>query len=102
MDLQSLVVLGFVVESCGESIWWLFNGEWNKERILALVLGGVLAAATGLNLLEAAGLQPASYLPPVAWLVLGEVCTALVGMRGATFVNDFLTGVQAWRANSVK
>ena len=38
----------------------------------------------------------------VGWVVLGEVCTALVGMRGATFVNDFLTGVQAWRANSVK
>ena len=100
LTLTDFIILGVLVEATGESLWWVFDGKWSKERIMALVLGVLFAAVTGLNLLDAVGLTPAEYLPPIVWMVVGIASTAMVAMRGATAVHDLLKLVEAWRGQS--
>lgn len=89
------VLLAVLVESLGESVWWIRENGWEPERILALVLGLIVSALTGANLLDLIGLTPPEYVPVVVWQVFGGIAAALVIMRGANFVNDFLSIFQA-------
>ena len=90
MDFQQLVIIGVLVESIGESVWWLVSKEWSKERIVALVLGLLFSGLTGADLFAYIGLPLAGYVPETVGLVVGVVCSGLMGMRGATVVHDLL------------
>jgi hypothetical protein len=106
MTIAQLIIVATLVEAIGESIWWLVPKEgeigWNRERIMALVIGLALAGLTGINALSLAGLEPPDYLPPVVWLVAGILCSGILVMRGATWVHDLFSLITSLSTKAAK
>lgn len=83
MEWQAIILLGFFVES---AVQWFKENYRDKFTYLALLLGLILAGATGLNLLIMAGL-----IDRTPFGVVGIFMMGLVLARGANFINDLMS-----------
>ncbi|MFA9398231.1 MAG: hypothetical protein ACERKV_08195 [Clostridiaceae bacterium] len=87
MDIFSVLALAFIGEATWETLKMVWqNGKLNLDRIGALVVGIVLALASGFDLMEIIGF-------PFAIPFVGSLLTGILISRGANFVHDLLASV---------
>jgi len=80
-----------------EAIWETFKPIWDKgklnpDRIGALIIGVVVAVATGVDLCAALGLT-------IMYPIIGQILTGVLISRGANFVHDLFKGVEKLSIN---
>jgi len=100
MTFTEIGVIAFIVEAYVQT----FKPFWDKDaakpdvvkdRVAALVIGGVITVLTGIDLFAAAGV-PMNFFPVlVPWA--GVVMTIPVFGRGAQIVHELIKLIEAYR-----
>lgn len=88
MDILVLIILALL----GEAIWETLKMTWQegklvKDRVGALVISILLAAITGINIMDLLGVT-------ISISFIGVIFTGILISRGATFVHELLKAVE--------
>ena len=91
VDVFQLILLAAVAEA----IWETLKLVWQKKKLHpdvlgSLIIGILLALATGLNFFELVGL-------PIINPYIGQVLTGILASRGANFIHDLVKIAQGMR-----
>jgi hypothetical protein len=84
--LLGIVVFAVLVEAVVENIKWLIEGGWDKDRIVAIVMGMVLAFSFSVDVFHVLGYE--SFIP-----YLPQIVTGIIISRGANFVHDIYKAI---------
>jgi hypothetical protein len=91
MDFLSVVIIALIGESIWETLKMIWQqGKVNIDRIGALVIGLLIAVASGIDIMEVIGIP--MYIP-----YLGIILTGILISRGANFIHDILEAVNNMR-----
>lgn len=88
MKLSGLVAIAIVAESIWETIKMIGkNGQFNWDRIGALIIGLFIAIGTGADLFQLLDI-------PFRFPYVGTVLTGLLISRGANFIHDLFIALK--------
>ena len=87
--LLQVFILGLLVESIVETIEWVIEREFLRQRLEALLAAELLAFTSGANIFTLANLDATGPLGQVA-PIIGTALAGLLLSRGANFVHDLL------------
>lgn len=93
LTFEQLAVLIAIAESITENVKWTIEGGWDKNRIIALVVGVLVCAGTGADVFVTVGV-------PMVVPVVGSVLTGIIAARGATIFNDLFGLIKNTRTNT--
>lgn len=94
MTILSIIVIALIGEGLWETLKMIWqNGKVSVDRVGALVIGLMLAAGTGLDLMDMIGI-------PMVIPYIGVALTGILISRGANFVHDILKSVNNIMSNS--
>ncbi|OQY28859.1 MAG: hypothetical protein B6I38_08810 [Anaerolineaceae bacterium 4572_5.1] len=91
MDFPQLALVAFLIESLVQTFKPLHDKEkgWNRDAVIALIVGVVVCVATKVDLFAAVG------LPIKAVPFLGAVLTGILASRGSNFVHDIFKFIES-------
>lgn len=94
MDFLILVILAFIGEAVWETLQLTFKqGKLNVDRLGSLLIGVLVAVATGADIMEMVGV-------PMKIPYIGVVLTGLLISRGANFTHDILVSISNLKQNT--
>jgi hypothetical protein len=95
MDFNQLLLVAFLVESLIQTIKPIYDKEkgWNKDALIALIVGVGICALVKVNLFETVNL-PISIGDKVVSNYIGIVLTGIIASRGSNLAHDVLKFVQ--------
>jgi hypothetical protein len=83
LTLTQLFIVAFLVEAIVENFKWVLEGEFLKERVLALVVSLAVTLLTGLDLFHFAGI-------PLTLPLVGSIFSGLIMARGSNYLHDLV------------
>lgn len=91
-NLAKVILFGALIEAAVETVEWVIEREFLRQRLIALAFGLVLAFTFGQNILSALGIGELPAGSPLANVapVVGQALTGLLLSRGANFVHDLI------------
>lgn len=95
MDFNQIILVAFLVESLIQTIKPIYDREkgWNKDALLALVVGIGFCFLMNVDLFALADLS-FSFGDPVISHYVGTVLTGIIASRGSNLAHDALKFVQ--------
>ncbi len=84
MDMVQIILIAGVAEAITQSVMWVVEKGWNKERIAALVVAVVVCVGTQADMFTYIGVPLA--IPYGTYF--GAFLTGVLAARGATVLHD--------------
>ena len=90
MDFPQLALVAFLIESLVQTFKPLHDKDtgWNKDAVIALIVGILVCVVTNVDLFNAVGL-------PIAVPYVGAALTGILASRGSNFVHDIFKFIES-------
>lgn len=94
MNMTKILILAMISEAVWETFKMTWqNGKLSIDRIGAMIIGVLIAMATGIDIMELVEI-------PIFIPYLGTILTGLLISRGANFIHDLLSSIGNMRQNT--